>query len=356
MRGLAILLVLWHHVYMQPAGGVLGAVCQLNHAAWIGVDLFFVLSGFLITGILYDALGRDDFFRRFYKRRSLRIFPLYYGVLLALLALSAPLGLHWQSREWLLLSYTQNVGLHEPFVFDMSNWVSLNHFWSLAIEEQYYLVWPVIVWFVRDKIKLVWIALALSAAALGLRSWLCAHVNASFLLTSTPARADALLIGSALALVSRSYWRWLLRKYAGYALALSAAGCVAIGVYCRRFEWWDVPSETIGFTLVAVACASLIAIVMREDGWTARLFENRVLRFFGKYSYGLYVWHAFVYAGLRTRMSHRVGALVADAMCIALSLLVALASYHGFEKWFLRMKDVSAVKMKADVLQLAAAD
>jgi len=111
VRGLAILLVLWHHVYMQPANGLLGGLYQLNHAAWVGVDLFFVLSGFLITGILYDSLGRDDFFRRFCKRRSLRIFPLYYGVLLALLALSLPLGLQWPWRGRLLVPYTQNAGL-----------------------------------------------------------------------------------------------------------------------------------------------------------------------------------------------------------------------------------------------------
>src|SRR5947209_1831936 len=324
---------------MQPARGLLGVAYQLNHASWVGVDLFFVLSGFLITGILYDSLDRPDYFRRFFRRRAVRIFPLYYGVLFALLLLSVPLGLHWHGNAWLLLTYTQNVGIREPFVFDVSNWISLNHFWSLAIEEQYYLVWPLIVWLVRDKIKLAWIAAALSLAALVLRFWMSAHVNASYLLTSTPARADALLIGSAAALLSRSYWRWLLRKYALPALLFSVSAVTALAIYCGRFEWWDVPVETLGFTFVAIACAALIAIAAQDETRLSRIFQNGVLRFFGKYSYGLYVWHAFIYAGLRVRLADHLGAFTSDVLCIALSIAAALASFHGYESWWLRHRD-----------------
>ena len=350
VRGLAILLVLWHHVYMKPAHGWRNFVYQLNHASWVGVDLFFVLSGFLITGILFDSLHRQDYFRRFYRRRALRIFPLYYGVLITLLLLSAPLGLHWSGRQWLLLTYTQNVGLREPFVFDLSNSISLNHFWSLAIEEQYYLLWPVIVWLVRDKIKLVWIALGLSAAALALRFWMAAHTNASFVLTSTPTRADALLIGSATALLSRSYWRWILRKYAGVTLAISCSAILATAIIAGGFEWWNRPVETLGFTLTALACAALIAIVTRQPSRISSILENKALRFFGKYSYGLYVWHAFIYAGLRMRFTARVGAVTADLMCVGLTLAVSLASYHGFEKWFLRMKERKAAPVRPAAL------
>jgi peptidoglycan/LPS O-acetylase OafA/YrhL len=356
VRGLAILLVLWHHCYMQPSTGALGFLYQLNRAAWVGVDLFFVLSGFLITGILFDSLQREDYFRRFYKRRALRIFPLYYGVVLLLLVLSLPLGLHWQGRQWLLLGYLQNVGIMQPFQFDISNWVTLNHFWSLSIEEQYYLVWPLVIYLVRDKIKLVWISIALSLLALGLRFYAANHINAAYVFIGTPFRMDALLIGSALALISRSYWRWAVRRYALYAFGTGFVITAALGVWARGFDWWSHPVETYGFTLSAFLCAALIAMSLREGSWTEKLFQNSVLRFFGRYSYGLYVWHAFVYAGLRTRLARPLGAGLADLACIALSVGIALVSYHGFEKWFLQMKDKAAGKMVSPRKELVIAN
>jgi peptidoglycan/LPS O-acetylase OafA/YrhL len=388
IRGFAILLVLWHHVYMQPhpQSAVMQALYQLNHAAWIGVDLFFVLSGFLITGILYDSLGRKDYFRRFYRRRAVRIFPLYYGVLLLLLALSLPLALHWHGRQWLLLTYLQNVGVTQPFAFDISRWVSLNHFWSLSVEEQYYLVWPLVIWLIRDKVKLIWISLALSVAALALRFWLSAHVNAAFVFSSTPTRVDTLLIGSALAMLSRMNlalapspaaltgalarhsWRTQvqfaalrlldrLSNWVPHALFASAtAACVVIAIRTRGFEWWSRPVETVGFTFSALACVALVAMCLREGSWTQRFFQNPGLRFFGRYSYGLYVWHAFVYAGLRSPLVGRFGSIVGDLLCIAISVAIALASYHGFERWFLRMKEKLAKRVAITEHDLVGAD
>ncbi|MEO8724547.1 MAG: acyltransferase [Acidobacteriaceae bacterium] len=380
IRGLAIVLVLWHHCYMQPRSGFLGFIYQLNHAAWVGVDLFFVLSGFLISGILYDSLGRENYFKRFYRRRVLRIFPLYYGAIFLLLALSIPLSLHWHGRQWLLLGYLQNIGIIPPFHFDISNWVTLNHFWSLSIEEQYYLAWPLVVYLVRDRVHLIWTTIALSLLALALRIYAAPHINAAYLFTATPFRMDALLMGSCLALLYRapaaippalplrvqtflelslrakrsnpaafasngaesSAFRMLRNAATRHAplllFWLTLAAIFAVAIRGNGFEWWNKTVETAGFTLTALCGAALIALCLRE-GITQRLFQNQVLRFFGKYSYGLYVWHAFVYAGLRSHLTIHFGALLADLGCVVISVAIALVSYYGFEKWFLRLKD-----------------
>ena len=147
VRGLAIILVLIVHLtnssYSHTRSTLLNAAIAFCSFGWIGVDLFFVLSGFLITGILYDTVDSPSFFLNFYARRFLRIFPLYYGSLAALLILSGTLGIDWQGSEYILLGYLQNVpplNLHlTPTVHRYTA-----HFWSLAVEEQFYLLWPCI--------------------------------------------------------------------------------------------------------------------------------------------------------------------------------------------------------------------
>jgi peptidoglycan/LPS O-acetylase OafA/YrhL len=121
-----------------------------------GVDLFFVLSGFLITGILYDSLSDSGYFRKFYARRCLRIFPLYYGVLFALLLLTPWLHIQWQNMQWSLLLYLQNTNVIMPIYQWQSHSVDLIHFWTLAVEEQFYLVWPLAVSYFAIAKKSSW--------------------------------------------------------------------------------------------------------------------------------------------------------------------------------------------------------
>src|SRR6266702_4824953 len=175
---MAVLGVMASHLFPGTTNGlllqVLGATLAFGAT---GVDLFFVLSGFLITGILFDSLSDSSFFRKFYARRTLRIFPLYYGVLITLFLLTPWLGLQWHRMNWALLFYLQNTNIAGPFYdFHMGNQgLSLDHFWSLAVEEQFYLIWPLAVFFIRDLKKLLWTCLALSCAALLLRFFLAFH-------------------------------------------------------------------------------------------------------------------------------------------------------------------------------------
>src|SRR6202795_1240617 len=158
-RGLAILLVFAFHAFHSTHFSSLPArvLEWFGSGGWMGVDLFFVLSGFLITGILTKSVGLPRYFRNFYIRRSLRIFPLYYGVLLLLLALTPLLHLEWHRGHLTYLVYCQNIGgvLNPIEIEYLQPSVNLSHLWSLAVEEQYYLLWPVTIWLLRDERKIM---------------------------------------------------------------------------------------------------------------------------------------------------------------------------------------------------------
>ena len=209
VRGLAILMVICFHVFLSNSmgyGRLSRAVGTALHYGIFGVDLFFALSGFLITGVLVDSLGDRGFFRKFYARRALRIFPLYYGVLLVLFAATPLLGLHWRGMGWLLLGYLQNLRPEEIGTYSPGHSIGLNHFWSLAVEEQFYLVWPALVFLGGQP------PAAFSVGRYGSRRRPCVlrlalvwgGVGSQPIHVWTVTRADSLLLGGALALLYRS--------------------------------------------------------------------------------------------------------------------------------------------------------
>src|SRR5260221_720191 len=214
VRGLAIVLVLL--VHFTPPGQshtVLGTLTKaLASIGNVGVDLFFVLSGFLITGILLDAKGGPHYFRTFYARRSLRIFPLYYGVLFVTFVIlpifyaprTPDAGRVFHDQGWLWF-YVSNIkgGLSEferPF---SAGWIQFDHFWSLAVEEQFYLVWPLLV-LLLNRSRMMVLCVLLVIASLGIRYWLY-HKNDQTLAfyTMTPCRIDELATGGLIALIAR---------------------------------------------------------------------------------------------------------------------------------------------------------
>src|SRR5579871_2260754 len=121
----------------------------LEQIAWMGVPAFFVLSGYLIGGILFNSRNREGFFRVFYGRRVLRILPVYYGTLLIVACLGLKDGVHLNSLFWSHFIYIQNLLPHYSDDGFVPHFTIL-HFWSLAIEEQFYLTWPIVVWLARD--------------------------------------------------------------------------------------------------------------------------------------------------------------------------------------------------------------
>ena len=322
------------------------------HHGWLGVQIFFTLSGFLITNILYESLGTEHFFRDFYIRRVLRIFPLYYFVLLVLLCLTPVFALNWHGKAWAWFLYLQFTLQTSPY---LSRHISIVHLWSLAIEEQFYLCWPLIVYFIKDRNRLVLTAALLSLVALALRCYIVyphASYSVRFLL---PTEMDSLLIGGIGTLLLRTRLRPQLLSLGKYLFALSLVPLLSrlytnggLNYEADRFV------DSVGFTLFATASLGLLLWTLSPDTIAAQLFSNRILRFFGKYSYGLYILHYFLMAlrlplyhvVWRLTHQHTLALLIPGIVMIGGSLVLALFSFHLLERPFLRLKDRFAYRQK----------
>ena len=364
VRGLAILLVLVSHLMLfnDRTGSRVGdSLSALRGLGWVGVDLFFVLSGFLITGILFDTLQDPHYFRSFYMRRFLRIFPLYYGFLFFLLLLGhwGP-GMHfvWNGRQYVLLTYLQNTGVWFPVTdFHPGVWADLDHFWSLAVEEQFYLCWPLLVFLVRGRRRLIALALALSGIALVLRIVMYLHGSSPLLIFMlTPCRMDTLLLGGLVALVVRGNSDWIPRRWM-LPVALIAALVIAtytlwhLGTDMRDFFF----GATFGYSVIALGCVAVLIASLEPESVAHRIFRWSWLRSLGKYSYGIYVLHIFVshavsmlaerVLGTSLRIwltphlhSRPLAVLVEFAFNATAVFLAAFLSYHLYEVHFLRLK------------------
>jgi peptidoglycan/LPS O-acetylase OafA/YrhL len=363
LRGLAALVMVFYHLFVAnwATSPTLHFIQKFITAGWVGVDLFFVLSGFLITGILLNALDDDGqspaphYFSAFYARRALRIFPLYYLVLLFAIAFPAALGIHWSGLQWVFLADLQNnLGflITRPFYLahppDLS---AIEHLWTLGLEEQFYLLWPVVVYLCRNRQKLLVASLTACIAALGLRIALWAHGAIQPIpANSTPCRFDALLLGSCLALalhggLATAARDRLIRLARPTCLAMLAT--ILILAFARQ-TWAneDPVVYTIGFTLLDVFFAALILVALQPRSSLAAAVSIAPLRTLGTYSYGLYVYHELLAAAFKAPLraaldahhSKLFGVLASTAALALLSLALAVLSYHLIEKPFLRLK------------------
>ena len=304
-RGLAVLLVMWSHfIAVSPAldhGSVVG---RLLKSGYYGVDMFFVLSGFLITGILLDAKGGEGYFKVFIMRRVLRIFPLYYGVLAVVYGgawLFSRESFHLyaggpDSQGWFWL-YASNWGMvakgwgtPEGAWLDTPDGTSLGHFWSLAVEEQFYLFWPWMVAFL-DRRKLGWLCASFLLLAPVMASFLSDLAGNSLSgYVSTVGRLNTLGCGALLAIAVRSPDWWLrVAQPAGRAFGLSGGVLLAVLALDANFSVWKIDFLSV---LVPLCFGFGLVHALRLNGnpW-GRLLASAPLRFLGKYSYGLYVYH-----------------------------------------------------------------
>jgi len=355
LRGMAILLVMLHHFehLLPPDGFLVNLVKSLFYAGWSGVDLFFVLSGFLITGILIDTKEAENYFSSFYPRRILRIFPLYYTVLSFIVILAHVL--HRASFDQIMAKPSDQIF----YFFYLNNWMILlkdtwhpniiGHFWSLAVEEQFYLLWPMCVW-LTPKRSLLRLAATGCVVALILRIGLVAAYGPSqAIVQNTFARMDALLAGACCAVAVRDESMvarvkpWLIP-----AMIVAALGFFSIEFGAT--ELWNAGPymETIGFSLLALGYAALLLHISLGKGsrsLTHKLFGSSPLRAMGKYSYGIYVYHVPILMFVGLFGSERLGlgknawtSVPVFFALIGLSFLTAKASYELFEVRFLRLK------------------
>jgi peptidoglycan/LPS O-acetylase OafA/YrhL len=361
IRGLAILLVLVHHQtilrFTTPFDRI---VFRLTDLGWCGVDLFFVLSGFLITGVLLDAKGSPHYFRNFYARRTLRIFPLYYAVVFFSLVilprlppwrtmiLSGPLPADPEGIfYWLYLSNFLYIW-HNEFTHP-----TLALSWSLAIEEQYYLVWAVVVW-ITGPARLMWICGALVITALILRTALVmADVPPIVPYVLPFARMDALAIGGFVALALRhDILLRRLRPIARVAAPLAAVVVFALWARDVRNDRWQEPlMQSVGYTVLAVlfGCLIVSAVSASPDARIVRVLSHPLLRSFGKYSYAMYLLHVPVQMFVQRAFfqpspvpmilgSQFAPQLAFFVVATAGAWLVAWLSWHLYEKHFLTLK------------------
>jgi peptidoglycan/LPS O-acetylase OafA/YrhL len=360
VRGLAVLMVvLFHFIGIVPPGNsVEHAIVIVTNYGSYGVELFFILSGFLITGILYDSADGPRYFRNFYMRRFLRVFPLYYGVL-ALVFFVAPLILALQGptldylvdRQWWAWLYAVNIYIAKNGEWSFSY---LNHFWSLSIEEHFYFFWPLVVFILaRRPRSLIAVCLATALCAMLARligslmglSWWTTY-------TLTPFRMDGLALGAFLAVTARQPGG-LERLVRALPLVATVVG----GVLAVTFIWSHLVAHNglelilpvrAALILILLACLLIWALVAPERSATSRFFCSRFMVWLGTYSYGLYVYHHFISYYLTSNRpdlklagwfgSHSAAVALQATLGVAASLAVAYLSYELFERRFLRLK------------------
>jgi peptidoglycan/LPS O-acetylase OafA/YrhL len=356
IRALAIILVFQlHYGGGIHSGNFLRVYKAITDRGWVGVDLFFVLSGFLITGILFDTHADSRFFTRFYLRRALRILPVFYMVMLLLALLTPILHYQWHWMELTYLVYIGNVfGTGHPMAHELSStvypnaFVEMGHFWSLCVEEQFYLLWPLVVWLVRDRIRLIWTAAGISLLALMLRVvmvfTLSPPVAEAWIDWNLPFRMDSLLIGAILALVLRgpSASQW--QRSAKWIFLLGTAATVAVMMLSPAYDspWLS----TIGYTFIALASMGLVGTALRPGSASFRVFSWKPLRILGKYSYGFYIYHLLFRKLWNTLLAEMIvhfhsivlAGMIERPLVFAVTFLVAKLSYDLVESRFLRLK------------------
>ena len=357
LRCFAFLLVFGQHYFELPWGST-------------GVDIFFVLSGFLITGILWDTRETPHRVANFYLRRTLRIFPLYYGVM-ALLLLCG-LAVHWQlSSVWLLwplylgnyltlLPHLQSAPALAQAAYVQPHGVLrgtplilyLGHFWSLCVEEQFYLVWPAVV-FLCSRRALLWICAASLPICLLLRllgswylpAWL---VDQDVLSRTTPLRFDGLLLGGLIALLLRGSLQRQVLRWSRLLLFLALLIVAIWMLSTPEGHLWSHPYlypywyPTWGHTFTAILSGLFILVSIQEGTWAYRLLNRAAFRWIGRLTYGAYVFHDIphrLYNHVAYRISPRWEGVTSPAIAFVCTMALAWLSFRFFESRFLNLKE-----------------
>ncbi len=356
VRGIAILLVLFHQLgLIESVSGIGGYLFRyVIGTDWVGVQMFFVLSGFLITGILLDTQRCQNYLSGFYARRFLRTFPLYYGLLLAafvvlpLLRVTPPAESGYGAHQiwfWLYLSNWSGPLLAEHHGM-------FPHLWSLAVEEQFYLIWPFLLLGATPR-RCFQLCIAVTVLSFAARCIMVGQdASAGAIYQFTVSRMDALALGGAVAAAWRipAWHDWLVSHNSRIAYAAVLLGVVG-ALTTHGYSTVRVEGQLWGYTVVAVVFALLLCCTLVDEARPSSAIVNLLrlpaLRSVGKYSYAIYIFHKPLHDYLGVPLLAWLGwpmstSIVYNLAYIAggsaLLWLIGLVSYHGFEKHFLRMK------------------
>ena len=342
IRGYGFLLVFCVHYfppdYIASAGSnALRFWIGMKPITLLAVPTFFVLSGYLIGGILHGTRDREGYFKVFYGRRIARVFPLYYLALLIVAVVEFSLRFHLDYHFWTHFLFIQNL---VPGYSAYRSPAALNHFWSLATEEQFYLIWPLVVWFFPERRKLFGIASMFIVLIFGIR-FAAPHFYKSadriHLLSFT--RADAILLGVLLALIRHEAVFERIKPFAKWIALAGTAAFVAWALekgqsWPYSFRGVQIAIPWINFTALAIIIA-----VMEEKSWLNRVCSKTWICWLGKRSYSLYVLHllyfriftSYVIPPLAHRMSHEIAVVVSGMLALCLTVFFATLTYQFIE-------------------------
>jgi peptidoglycan/LPS O-acetylase OafA/YrhL len=360
LRAVAILQVILNNTDTYTGESWLLPLSLVAHSGWTGVQLFFVLSGFLITRQLLITRGLSGYFSSFYARRALRIFPLYFLALILLLLL-APLALDIPAR--ILDTYDQQKWL---WLF-LNNWSQpfhgavywFPHFWSLAIEEQFYLLWPLVIAFVPRRllpatfIALVCIALVSRCIAVA------TDASPDVVYMFTICRMDALVLGAAAALIQQdaAAMQWI-RRSPNTIFGLGLALLLVVGMLTGLYDKTRSSTMIGGYLALGLGFSVLVLLSSDEQcvGLPQRLrkiLSGRIATSIARYSYAMYVVHLPIelafgrWIDVALRSLGPAAAPVHSLAIFALAYVAAAISYFTFEKWFLALKVYFRVRCDA---------
>jgi peptidoglycan/LPS O-acetylase OafA/YrhL len=328
LRGLAATLVILQHTWVTRLG-----------AGSMGVEIFFVLSGFLIGGILFDTVGKPGWVARFYLRRTLRIWPLYFAVVACILATDMSVAHPTHAPAWMLWAF---LGNFIPLSPD-SQRLSANVLWSLAIEEHFYLLLPLVIAFV-DRRRVPLALLFIAASSVGLRVYFDAVKTPWFSYHMTFCRLDILSMGVLAAWIHRYRREWLLRlREAALLLAGGKIGSLGYDPWARNGLWDSALTTTAESMATAVIVLSL---ANAEWPSASRILSRKPIAYLGTISYGLYLLHPLVleamYGG---RTAQEIGKGPELFLMVMIpSVAIASASWFYFEQPVLSLSARSAAR------------
>lgn len=359
LRGIAVVLVMALHIFKRAAyfteHPVLETFTSFTSVGWVGVDIFFTLSGFLITSILLRAKDGPHYFKNFYMRRVLRIFPLYYAAIVLVLFFVPKLETEFTDNLSIalpvMLIYQQNWAM----LFDgfyMTQYLGIT--WSLAIEEQFYLLWPLVVYRLNTgklvKFSLWYMVISWLFRIFGTLLWHDAGQATTFFFYASFARFEQVLIGGLLAIFLT--YQGAKEQVRRYAFPVFLASFFAFVVLCLMSlpgvphpDYGSLPLTYGGYTAAALFSVGLVGVFVTypPQNLVRRLFQNPLLTFLGRYSYSMYLFHMVPTLILldvfwRSGMRGWKPFLLYPIATYAATVVIAVLTWHLLEKHMLNLK------------------